>query len=959
MKLAHIRNPIMPALDTRLFEIDGCASVTEALDEAGWHLQPSTFLIRRDIAADLDWQTARPADVFVKRRDWELEKFGDDETALLVTLPQGGGGQGGSNVLLVVAQLALLVAAFAIAGPAGAGAALGGMLGTTAAVGTALVFGTVMIAGQLLLSAILPQPKSPAQPKPTFTIGVQSNTARLGQAIPERFGRTNFAPDLRSQAYLQYDNNAESIFELFCLGTGSYYVEQIRIGTNVIAQADGSGVLQPTGAYPEITWQLCGPNEPVTLFPDNVVTSTEVSDVELLGTNQLQIEGVTSGWTAWFVANPPNTETSLIALDMSLPNGLYFVGSSGDIRPAKATMQFEAQPINDVGAVTGSAITFDVEQQLATNQPQRFTVQWNVPCGRYQVRAMRTNGVQVNTSQPASTLIWASLRSFLPSQQYYGNSTMLAIQSTASYSLSQLSANSINVVATRMLSAPALVEGAPQWSASPVPTRSIAAAANYLLSSSNNANLDPSQYDRNWLAFYDLVTWGPRGDTLDGAFDSQQGFWDMLNAALNVGRTQALAGPFIGFVRDEAKTTYRCAFTPRTMIKDSFNINYLFFDPNKDADAVTLNYIDETNWTPYQLFIALPDATDTIDTAPQVNVTTMVNRAQIWREWNYKLAASAFRRIFPTFQTELDGRVCFRGDRVRLSHVMASWGMSADVVSIHPDFGDILTLSEPWIAGQTGQPMIEMTTPDGYHCGPATVNIIDAGLATSTVSPGRAIVQLTEGLAPAQGMFAGLEPDAWGIWGLDPTDRRRDLERERPKVLMGQGTEMPVDALVVSMTPRAGLKAELQCVVDNPAVYTADQTPVPPYPTPGCSGVLADLTIDGLAIQQSTGDYVDGNDVVLAVTVEGAPDASSFDYQYSLNGGAWVGPVTGNGRSFSFRVAGGAMRLQVRGVASGANGFFYEQDFNATGSGLIGTGLDFVNYANSQYLAVLLPMGSA
>jgi len=956
MKLLHIRNPIMPTLDCRAFELDHAASVGDALDAADWHLMPSTFLVRRDLADNVDWRTARARDVFVPRRAWDAEIFEADETAVLVTLPRGGG-QGGSNVLTVVAQLALLVAAAFIAGPWGVGAWLGAELGVSAAIGAAVVFGSVMIAGQMLLQAILPMPKSPPTPQPYFTIGVQSNGARLGQAIPERFGRTNFGPDLRSQAYVEYDNNAENIYELFCLGVGSFYVEQLRIGTNVIAQADDTGTLQPTGAYPEITWQLCGPNEPVTLFPDNVVTSTEVSDIELLGTNQLNY-----AWTSWFVANPPNTQTTLLALDMEMPGGCYNTGDTGAVRAATISWQFEAQLIDDNGLVIGAPFTISASAPVyETNQPLYFTVECNVPCGRYQVRGERTNTVPTDSNQSPNTLIWAALRAYLPSQQYYGNSTMLAILATASYNLSQESADSINVVATRILTTPVEIDGVWQWSASPQATRSIGAAANYLLSSVNNAGLDPSQYDQNWLLSYEAL-WQSRGDTLDGGFASQQSFWDMLTAALNVGRTQALAGPFIGFVRDEQQTTYRCAFSPRTMLKDTFNINYLFFDPNKDADCFTLNYIDESNWTPQQLFIALPDATDTIDTAPQVTVSTMVSRAQIWREWNYKLAASAFRRIFPTFQTELDGRVCFRGDRVRLSHVMTQWGMSADVVAIaagEEGAGDVLTLSEPWIVGQDGQPTIQMTSPDGYLCGPANVTIIDDGDMASTASPGRAIVQLTEPLAPTEGNYNCLDPIAWGIWGLGNTDARRDLQRERPRVLMGQGTELPVDALVVSMTPRANLQAELQCVIDDPRVYTADEAAVPPYTVGSCDGGNPNLTITGLEIEQSTGVYIDGNDVVLDVEVIGANDGGTFDYQYSLNGAAWVGPVTGNGRSFTFRIPGGAMRLQVRGVADdGEPGIFYERDFDASGTGIIGAGLNFSLPSNSQYLPVLMDLWS-
>lgn len=928
-RIVHIRNPIAPALDMRAADIEAGANVTGAVDRAGWRLPPSTFLLRRDMMdTAIDWNTARHADVFVRRAAWDDEPFDDGETRVLVTLPQGGG-QGGSQIGQILAHLAVLALAVVAAY----------FLGPFAFIAT-------MIGGQLLLNAILPTPKPPPTPTPTYQIGAQSNMARLGEAIPERFGRTCVFADLRSQPYIEYDSNTESVFQLFCIGVGDYYVEQIRIGTNVVAQADDTGTLQSTGTYPEISWQLVGPDEAVTLFPDNVFTSTEISDIELLGKNQLNWQ-----WTAWFVANPPNTQTTLIAFDMSLPAGLYSQGSSGKLGTATAIFTFQAQLIDDLGVTLGDPFTaLTIALELQTNQPQRVTYEANVPCGRYQVRGRRTNTVN-QSGGPGDPLIWANLRSFLPSHETYGDCTMIAVKALATYNLSQLSADQFNFVVTRILTTPVEVDGVWQWSATPQPTRSIGAAAYYLLTASNCADLDPSQFDQQWLLNYEAL-WQSRGDTFDGAFTSQQSFADVLNTALNVGRSQAVFAPLIGFVRDEAKSLYRCAFTPRSMLPKTFGITYQFYDPT-NADAITLTYTDERNWTQTQLFVALPDSTRTVDTAPQTTVNGMVNRDQIWREWNYKLAASACRRIMPGFQTELDGRVCYRGDLVSISHIMPGWGASADVLSIElDDDGDILTLSEPWTLTD-GEPMLQLATPDGYVAGPVAVTVLDDGDLDGE-SPDHAIVQLLAPCAPTQGKYAGLPPRSWGIWGINPSDSLRDLQRERPKAIMGQGTAQAMDALIVSMAPQANQKCQVACVVDDPRVYVADQVPVPPYITGSCDGGNANLQVTSLEITQSSGSYPDGKDVVLSIDCIGAADADSFDYQFSLNYGPWQGPFTGNLRDFVFRTFAGPMQLQVRGAGAGEDGNWYSIDFDADGTGVVGLGLDFSVPSNSQYLAAFM-----
>jgi hypothetical protein len=951
-RVYHIRNPLAPSLGMRALDVAPGVILTRALAEAEWKLPGSTFLLRRDVLdCEIDWSDPRYAELFVRRAEWDGAPLGDGDCMVLVTLPQGGGGSG-SQIVQIIASIVIAIAAFVIAGPLGAGAVLATEVGLGAsaaavAVAEGVVASAIIVAGKLILSAVLPlpKPKSPASSlSPSYTIGLQSNQARLTQPVPEWFGLYNQVPDLRSQPYADYTDSFQNVYELFCLGKGSYQIQEMRVGNNVFA-ALADGVLSATGTYPEIEWQIAGPEEALTLFPDNVVTSSEVGGIELLGTNEVGYEE-----TAWFVTNPPGTKTNRICVDMSLPGGLYHLTNSGNYNRAEVDFKVTAQEIDDFGNTLGAAFVLMQERlDLYTPDPQRISFSAKCASARYQVQAERTNA-KGTSSSISDRLVWMALRAFLPSDEHYGDCTMIAIKAQATQNLNGTSSDQFNMIAMRVLTTPVLIDGTWQWSATPQPTRSIGAAAYYLLTSQNNAQVDPSFIDGAWLLRTE-ATWQSRGDTFDGGFDSQASFWDMLNQVMNVGRAQALPGPLISFVRDEPKTIYRCAFSARQMVKDTFTINYVFFDQNT-ADAANVSYIDEADWQPNTVFCALPGSTLDAGTAPQVTAFGMVSRDQVFRTYMYTLAASCYRREFPTFDTELDGRVCQRGDLVKLSHVVPQWGASADVIALEEDDdGDLLTLSEPWSIDTAG-PMVTLSTPDGYLAGPATVAIVDNGSTSH-----RAIVRLTEACEPDQGLYSGQPPRDWGLWG----DTVRGLQRERPKCVMQTSDVQSVDALIVSVTPQASLRATVACAVDNPLVYTADEGGTPARPAYPPNDSTEDLQISGLTIREvlaSSGLFTSTRDAaasICTVTISGAPDAVSFQYRTRAPGANSWAPLAGTTpRSFSFRAGKGNASVQVRAVGSSSIGAWLEADTAAEGAiEVVNATFDFSRYGNSGNLALL------
>jgi hypothetical protein len=162
--------------------------VTEALARSEFRIPPNTVLWRKG--------------ALVPRVEWDAEIIEDDESAMLIVVPQGHGG-GASQIVAMLATLVLMVFAPQIgAGLLGAEeAATPVLLGITA--GQLATIG-IMVVGQLLISTLLGAPKSPGggkQPSPTYTLNAQANRARLADAIPEWFGRIDIFPDLAAEPY--------------------------------------------------------------------------------------------------------------------------------------------------------------------------------------------------------------------------------------------------------------------------------------------------------------------------------------------------------------------------------------------------------------------------------------------------------------------------------------------------------------------------------------------------------------------------------------------------------------------------------------------------------------------------------------------------------------------------------------------------------------------------------------
>jgi hypothetical protein len=702
----------------------------------------------------------------VLRREWG-RKLRDGDTLAFMVLPQGGGG--GSNPLRAILMIAVAFFAPYVAGYMFQGAVLGGTMGSF---GLSMATAAVGLAGSMLVNALIPPPKPPsaqvasdiAAASPTYSIGAQGNSARIGQPIPEVFGRHIIYPDFAAMPYTEYSGNDQYLYQLFVIGRGHYDIEQIRIEDTLLSNFD------------EVETQIVGPGGTVTLFPTRVITSVEVSGQDM----EYNVA------VGPFVASPAETAANLLGFDIVLPRGLYYANDGGGLDSRSIGLRLEYQAIDADGAAVGAwTVAENITITAATTTPIRRSYRYSVPAGRYQCRVTRTTTKSTDT-RTGNDIAWAGLRAYIPGAQSYGDVTLLAMRIRATDNISAQASRKVNVIVTRKLP----IWNGSAWSA-PASTRNPAWAAAYIA----RQRLPDSRINLSALkALAD--TCAARGDRFDGVFDSQSTAWEALT---NVGRV-ARAAPFmqggrLQVYRDASEPLPVAMFSPRNMLRNSFRLNYKMASEDM-ADSIDVEYFDSGTWSWKTVRATLP--LGTADKPIKVKLYGVTSRAHAWREGMYMAACNRYRRRFCAWQTEMDGFIPSLGDCVAITHDLPKWGQFAEALSWDQD-SQLLGVSEPldWSAG--GTHYLAFRDRAGRPVGP---------------------FQVTQG--PDDRSLYLLTWDA-----LNDPAPDVGYDRERSHVAFGPADAQYIRARVLSVKPRGMSTAEIEAVIESDFVHEADTGAAP------------------------------------------------------------------------------------------------------------------------------------
>lgn len=665
--------------------------------------------------------------VTVLRKDWD-DVLLPNSVVSFVSLPLGGGG-GGSNPLKTVLTVALIVATVYTGGAVGA--AYGAVWGGVAAAG-------VSMAGGILINTLVPTPKpslngmtySGYSQSPTYSLQAQGNEARLGNPIPVIYGRHLIYPDFAAQPYYRYINNEQYVYQLHCIGQGEYDIEQIRIEDT------------PISSFEEIDCRVVRPGEKNTLFDEDVVTSPEVAGQELL-------KGTICGP---FVLNPAETMITKIEVDMAFQRGCYYANDSGGLSTKTIQWKVEARSIDDEDAPLGEWYVLGEESvNEATHKAIYRTYSYNVPAGRYEIRATRIDNKDTS-SRSGHEIRWVTAKGFVLSSKNYGNVTLLAIIMRATDNLSQRSSRMVNCIVTRKLKTWSPLSG---WSPSPEATQSIAWALADILKADYGAKLQDKSIDLQ--ALYELdKTWSKRGDTFNAVFDSKLTVYEAMSRCAKVGRAVPfIQGGIVRFVRDEPKTVPVALFGPRNIVKNSLSIQYIM--PSEDtADSVCVEYFSERTWKTSEVIGSFDEANS--DRTATVELFGCTNKDQALREAAYMALANRYRRRIVNFTTELEGLIPCYGDLIAITHDMAKWGQGGEILA---QDGLKLTLSEPvsFIEGQTHY--LALRKKDGSLSGPYVVTPTDYDTEVLLKEPPD--IEILTGTDVERTHFAFGTADRWSV----------------------------------------------------------------------------------------------------------------------------------------------------------------------------------------------------
>lgn len=278
-----------------------------------------------------------------------------------------------------------------LAGPVVAWGLLGIGIG-----GAALQVGAMLLTPPVPDIPAVPNPESPSSQKTASasnTYRLRSNTAKIEEPIPSAYGKMRWFPDFAMNSWLEYINNKQVSYYIFCLGHGEHDLHDIYVGD--------SSILGST----DYEYQLVNPGDSVTLFHDNMFTNPYFKVQDILQANATSRSTLSS-----FQFDKPNKR-------MTGPSSYNFneMVSSGDTVYIECNSNREFEGVFIVDTVSESEISFvDVSSWPGSNfSPGSVTV-YN---GEYSKPIIPTRGIYPSISE--SVMSSPKPTSDFPSTHYY------------------------------------------------------------------------------------------------------------------------------------------------------------------------------------------------------------------------------------------------------------------------------------------------------------------------------------------------------------------------------------------------------------------------------------------------------------------------------------------------------------------------------------------------------------
>lgn len=727
---------------------------------------------------------------------------------------------------------------------------------------------TIILAVSLAVSAVAlasiePPPTQQALPdaSPTYDATAQGNNARLMEPIPFACGRNRHNMDWLSEPWRENTGNTQNLYQLFCVGYGEFDLETLMIGDT------------PADEFPGVQVEVCGPDDPVTLFPDNVDTSDEVAGIELFGPNEDEYTGP----TGYIVLVTEGQKANFIGLDFACRAGLYGLDDDGDMYSRSVTLDVMYQQIDDEGNAIGTAQTKTYSYTASTNTPQRWSERIELTTtGRYQVALVRTNSAGTD-SRVVDSIHWEGARAYYPSVESYPGVTKIAVIAQGSNSLSAVSERKFNLFATAKMP----VWQGDSWS-DIRPSREIAWNFCNAIRSEHGGRLDESLIDLdNILGNHQI--WASREETTNRVFDTRGTLLSALQEIAACGRGNVLThnGKFY-VVIDMQRMIRNSMYTPFDML--SAPTVERSFPKSGDNDSIIVEFWNASLSAMDEVLCQLPN--HTANNPKRIKLPAVDNLEQAFNIGIYEAAKMVYRRMQIKFSVSNKGLNSIWGDRAGISYWLKGWGSSGEVISHE---GARVRLTDPVILHDTKQNYIALCRPDGSFAGPYPV---EAG-------------------ANAQELILQEQPD----FQLYTGDRQ-----QRTQYQVGVDGAFCRDFIITKVSPAGDDQVDITALWDNPVVYTFDDVPVPEkdgggstLPNPSLPSITSFLIVQSVEDPQTA---------ILSWQSSGVAQLYLIDH--SLDGGNWARVQEQQHNTWETRLYNGINYFRVAAVGDGQGEWAYE-----------------------------------
>lgn len=850
------------------------------------------YLIR--LGVDLSGPVIVSVDRAVIPREWLTRVRPKPGTLITVRAAVAGGGDG-SQVVAIVAMIAISVMAPYLAGAA-YGLATSGTALTMAqsavwaantAIGMAMTTG-ITIAGSMAISALMPKPKvdlgnsmSSAKSSATYSLSGGSNQPRPYEPLGLTLGRHRVFFDLASRPYSTMVGKESYLSQVFHVGMhgphGPVRVEDLRIG-----------------------------DTPLTDYQDVEVEFSYDEMPQLVAYNV-----DTAAGSAITVAGGPLLRTTSVdttRIEVDLQALLFYTGDSG-IQERAVTLRAEYRPVaggawmpfaveyqvgyythywshgsfeSYDGAESGGVSTYYVQDSFDANRspaahvdgvggwywrqyskiysdpsppsyelvlaaeftlynsgtsPVHRTYSINVPKGQYEIRISRVSPDETN-QRATSEVSVTSIKSFQNQDGNFVGQCFMAVKVRASGQLNGTLATLSGVVSQPV--------GAGNYS-------SIAADV-YLLFARGyrvggrliwGAGLGDDELDlpaiaawRAWCVTKNL--------TFNAQIDSNKSVWDILQAIARCGRGSPSWGTGkLGVLWDAEGQPVIALFGPANIKRGTFEISY---NSGVAADEVLLNFVNAAkNYDADFVRLSAPGVVSPIKPAA-VELWGCTDMDMAVRDCRLQVAHQTYRTRSVTWLTDMEGLVVTRGDVVALSHDLTQWGVSGRLVG-----------------------------------GTATVLQLDRAITLDPVANWITVVQPDGEMITSRIQYLAGEHDTVTL--LDALPVAPDSDNPMDWRYLADYQPTPGKRVKIVDIQPASMHEVRITAMDDPDEYYAAEAGA--YSPPAVRKWTADApTVSGLQFSEELVRAGSGYAVILTVGWSETGDIAARGVRYSINGGA-------------------------------------------------------------------------